>query len=263
MTARSDTLKWLDLTATDSADSITGTKLLPTLAEIDVLMLYTTGALPFDANALAAWVEAGGALVGVHSATDTLSDDDAYVPLIGAVFDGHPWNEEVTIVASDRDSSQPQLGFAAEYHENPVRCTFRIADEIYQFKQLSADRNVRLSLAPGQPKMEEGRAYPLAWTSVRGKGRVFYTALGHRPEVWNNPEFVQDVLNGVWWAAAGAGDRTCEKCTLTMERLPIAYGLRMEPLDPEKFIEGGCTIGLAHEGFRCPKCKDVQTPGEE
>ncbi|MDI1290563.1 MAG: ThuA domain-containing protein, partial [bacterium] len=193
MTKRGESLKWLEVTATESADAITGTNLLPALAEIDVLMLYTTGKLPFDARQLAAWVEAGGTLVGVHSATDTLSEDPDYVPLIGGVFDGHPWNEEVTLVAPDTNFAQPDLGFTAEYQTNPSRYTFRLSDEIYQFKQLSKDRTVTLRLAPGQPKMEEGRDYPIAWTSVRGKGRVFYTALGHGPNVWNNEEFVQHV----------------------------------------------------------------------
>ena len=263
MTLQADKLEWLELIATDSADSITGTNLLTTLAEIDVLMLYTTGTLPFDAKQLAAWVEAGGALVGVHSATDTLSDDPAYVPLIGAVFDGHPWDEEVTILAPEGDRHQPQIGFNVEYHSNPSRRTFRIADEIYQFKQLSDDRKVQFRLAPGQPKMEPGRDYPLAWTSVRGKGRVFYSALGHRPEVWNNPEFVRHVLNGLWWSAAGSGDRACKQCNVAMERLPMAYGLRTDPVDPDKFIAGGCIVGLAHEGFRCPKCKHIEIPRDD
>lgn len=262
MTKQGETLEWLELTATDSIDSIAGKNLLPTLATIDVLMLYTTGKLPFDARELAAWVEAGGTLVGVHSATDTLSDDPDYVPLIGAVFDGHPWTEEVTLVASDAPFRQPELGFRANYLTNPSRHEFKINDEIYQFKQLSKDRSVLISLAPGQPKMEEGRDYPLAWTSVRGKGMVFYTALGHRPEVWNNEEFQAHVLNGIWWASEHSGDRTCEKCDVVMKRLPIAYGLFQEAPDPEKYVVGGCVVGLPRCGFRCPKCASTIVLGE-
>jgi uncharacterized protein len=252
MAKHGEKLEWLEVTTIESADSIAGTNLLPTLATIDVLMLYTTGKLPFEAAELAAWVEAGGTLVGVHSATDTLSDDPDYVPLIGAVFDGHPWTEEVTLVASDAPFRQPELGFRADYLTNPSRYEFRINDEIYQFKQLSKDRTVLIRLAPGQPKMEEGRDYPLAWTSVRGKGMVFYTALGHRPEVWNNEQFQAHVLNGIWWASEHSGDRTCEKCDVVMKRLQIAYGLFEKEPDPEKFVMG----------FRCPKCSATVVLGE-
>ncbi len=261
LTEKAEELDWLDLTATDSADDIAGTRLLPTLAGIDVLMLYTTGRLPFDPKQLAAWVEAGGTLVGIHSATDTLSDDPDYVPLIGGVFDGHPWNEEVTLTAPDAHPDQPDLGFIGKFDPESKNLSFRLADEIYQFKQLSTNRTVTLSLAPGQPKMEDGREYPLAWTSVRGKGRVFYTALGHRPEVWRNPEFIWHVLNGLWWASENSGTRSCAACNVQMAALPIQYGLLAEAPDPTKVIAGGCIVGPAKHGYRCPKCGDTVIPG--
>lgn len=190
---------WVTFEITDDIEPIAGRNLPAKLAQIDVLLLYTTGRLPLDTAALSRWVEAGGALVGVHSATDTLSDDGSYVRLIGGVFDGHPWNEEVTLRIDDPEHPAMRP-FAREAMETAPP-TFRLADEIYQFKSLAPDRRVILSLAPGNPKMEPGREYPLAWTRRHGKGRVFYTALGHRPEVWRDPRFVEHVLEGIRWAA--------------------------------------------------------------
>jgi type 1 glutamine amidotransferase len=194
---------WVRFEITDDIEPIAGNNLAGKLATIDVLMLYTTGRLPLDTSLLARWVEAGGALVGVHSATDTLSDDGTYVRLIGGVFDGHPWNEEVTLRIDDPD--HPAMKPFARTAQETAPLTFRLADEIYQFKALTPDRRVLLSLSPGNPKMEPGRDYPLAWTREPGKGRVFYTALGHRPEVWRDPRFVEHLLEGVRWAAGASG----------------------------------------------------------
>jgi hypothetical protein len=38
------------------------------------------------------------------------------------------------------------------------------------------------------------------WCRDCGKGRVFYTGLGHRDDVWNNPLFQQHLLGGIKWA---------------------------------------------------------------
>jgi type 1 glutamine amidotransferase len=56
--------------------------------------------------------------------------------------------------------------------------------------------------------------YPIAWKKEFGQGRVFYTSLGHREDVWDddpgmkgrkNPpetakEYQQHILGGIKWA---------------------------------------------------------------
>ena len=41
---------------------------------------------------------------------------------------------------------------------------------------------------------------PLSWTRTYGSGRVFYTALGHRTEVWNDPRFRAHLREAIRWA---------------------------------------------------------------
>src|SRR5688572_24507751 len=84
-------LDWLEVEVSDDITGLEAGK----LATVDAVMLYTTGRVPLDVEMLTAWVHAGGSLIGVHSATDTLSDDKVYVEKIGGIFDGHPWNEEI------------------------------------------------------------------------------------------------------------------------------------------------------------------------
>ena len=43
-------------------------------------------------------------------------------------------------------------------------------------------------------------SFPLAWTREPGKGRVFYTALGHRPDVIAAPWYRRHLEGGILWA---------------------------------------------------------------
>ena len=47
-------------------------------------------------------------------------------------------------------------------------------------------------------------AYPSAWTRMEGKGRVFYTSMGHREDVWTNPLFHDVLTGGLQWAMGEA-----------------------------------------------------------
>ena len=234
------------------------------LARTHVVALYTTGALPIDAGLLKGWVERGGVLVGIHSATDTLAEDKAYVELIGGTFDGHPWNEEVTIRV---DSPYHAAGMAFFEGDAPMRhpLTFRLADEIYQFKNLNPKNKVILSLMPGQAKMEKEREYPLAWTRDVGEGRVFYTALGHRPEVWRDAGFRRHLSEAIRVSTQDTGGRLCETCGVVMKRLPISYGLRIAPMDPRLGIDAGCVVSADSPrfGYRCFACEKVDEKAPE
>ena len=42
--------------------------------------------------------------------------------------------------------------------------------------------------------------FPATWARMQGKGRVFYTSMGHREDVWTNPIFEQVALGGCSWA---------------------------------------------------------------
>ena len=44
-----------------------------------------------------------------------------------------------------------------------------------------------------------GEHHPMAWCKAVGKGRMFYTALGHTKESYAEPEFIQHVNGGLLW----------------------------------------------------------------
>jgi type 1 glutamine amidotransferase len=135
------------------------------------------------------------------------------VGMIGGAFRTH--GPQVTVECINKDSAH------AACQHLPARWT--IYDEIYQLKDFKAG-NVHellsldsLMLNDEQKKANKGTPgdYPIAWSKLHGKGRVFYTSLGHREDVWdptytdkngrmNSPEiakqFQQHVLSGILWA---------------------------------------------------------------
>jgi type 1 glutamine amidotransferase len=176
-----------------------------------VIFANTTGDLPLpDKDGFMQWLQSGKAFIGMHSATDTFHRLPAYVEMIGGEFDGHPWSQPVTIRVDSSDSAIT----------DPWKGAFEINDEIYQFKSYSrGDKQVLLELDSSneeRPKVapkkdaaplgffERGkrsdRDYAVSWTKRYGEGRVFYTSLGHRDEVWNNPAYQTHILAGICWS---------------------------------------------------------------
>ena len=193
-----------------------------TLKNFDVLLFYTTGN-PLTKDELADvddWVKAGGALCGVHSGSDTLYAkketpwNSTYGDLIGGYFNGHPWHQKVKLVVEDPNHAGA-MGF---------QTGSEITDEIYQFSSPPYSReklHVILSIDPTSiplsVKNKEGveqvrrtdKDFAVAWCQEVGKGKTFYTSLGHRDEVWKDPRFEDHLIGGLKWATGQApGDAT-------------------------------------------------------
>ena len=166
--------------------------------KVRAVLFYTTGAPPFRPEvrqALLRFVQRGGGFVGVHCATDTWYEVPEYGELVGAYFDGHPWTQRVRLVVEDPTHSSTK-------HLGPG---FELTDEIYQFRSWSRDKvHVLLRLDPSSVDVGKGKRadqdYALSWIRHHGRGRVFYTALGHGREVWEDERFRRHLLEGIRWA---------------------------------------------------------------
>jgi type 1 glutamine amidotransferase len=169
------------------------------LAKYNAVVFYTTGELPISdeqKTAVLDFVRSGKGFVGIHSATDTFYKWPEYGELIGGYFDGHPWHQEVTIKVEDRNHP------ATRHLEE----SFNIKDEIYQMKNFSRNRvRVLMSLDTNSVDLKltdvhrTDKDFAIAWCRDYGRGRVFYTALGHRSEVWNDQRFQQHILGALRW----------------------------------------------------------------
>ena len=161
-----------------------------------VVFASTTGDLGIpDLPAFIDWIARGHAFVGIHAATDTYADQPAYVDMIGASFKQHGAQCEVSPKVEDATNPAVQ-------HLAP---TFRIFDEIYEFKDNPRPRvHVLFALdahpPDGHPEAGQPGDFPLAWTKTQGKGRVFYTALGHAIDTWKDERFRQHIAGAIRWA---------------------------------------------------------------
>jgi type 1 glutamine amidotransferase len=175
-----------------------------------VVFNNTTGDLPLpDVNAFLDWIRSGKGFVGVHAATDTFRGHKPfhpYVRMIGGEFKTHGAQVEVEVINQDAKH-------AATRH---FPATFKVFDEIYLLNGFERSQVHGLLTLDKHPNEKTPGDYPIAWCKRYGKGRVLYTSLGHREDVWdpdwrdakgerkNPPEtaraFQQHLLAAIHWA---------------------------------------------------------------
>lgn len=167
----------------------------------DAVVFYTTGELPFTDEqkaALLSFVKVDGkGFLGMHSATDTLYNWPEYGEMIGGYFDNHPWHKEVKINIEDHS-------FPATKH---FPDSITLNDEIYQFRNYSRkDVRVLMSLDTNSVDMTDKRIkrtdkdFAVTWVKNYGKGRVFYSSLGHENAVLDRKDIQQMWLEAIKWA---------------------------------------------------------------
>jgi type 1 glutamine amidotransferase len=78
-----------------------------------------------------------------------------------------------------------------------------IQEEWYSLKDFAPDLHVILAQdTTGMTGNDYNRPnYPATWAHLYGKGRVFYTSLGHREDVWTSPEYQALLLAGINWSS--------------------------------------------------------------
>ena len=188
-------------------------KLSPaSLANYDgVIFANTTGDLPLpDKQGFVDWVASGKAFIGTHSASDTFHEFPPYVAMLGGEFRTH--GPQVTAQCLNHDPAHAAC--------TPLPAVWTVYDEIYEFNRFERARvHGLLSLdrlaLDGDGNGQTPGDYPISWSRIHGSGRVFYTALGHREDIWdpvrqepggrrNQPavarQFQLHLLGGILWA---------------------------------------------------------------
>ncbi len=157
-----------------------------------VVFLSTTGDVldPAGRSALEAYVRGGGGFVGVHSASDTEYGWPFYAELVGARFAGHPPVQPVTV------RFRPGALTAG------LPATWRVTDEPYNFR--GRPRGVQVLATLDESTYSGGTMgadHPIAWTAEVGRGRSFYTGLGHPDAIYADPVFRTLLAAGIRYAA--------------------------------------------------------------
>ena len=216
------------------------------------VLFFTTGDLtsegtdknpamsPQGKQSLLAAIQGGLGFVGVHAASDTFhtkpdtpdnanryiahgDHSDPYIRMLGGEFIAHgstPRLQTTNIIIND--PKFPGL----EGVSSPVSFT----EEWYSLKDFRADLHVILTLdtkgMTGEPYQRA--AYPMTWARMEGEGRVFYTAIGDRPENWSSPFFLNLLAGGIRWATGDA------EASLNQNLTQAAPGYAEIPLKPKQ-----------------------------
>ncbi|MGC2448491.1 MAG: ThuA domain-containing protein [Candidatus Sulfotelmatobacter sp.] len=172
------------------------------LNDFDAVLFYTGGDLEMDAQQKADFLsfihDDGKGFVGVHSATITFTSWPEYGEMIGGYFDQHPWGTfDAPILVED-----PTFPGMQQWPHS-----FVLRDEIYQMKDYSRDKvRVLMRLDPSKLDLKNKNVhrtdgdFAVTWAKTYGKGRVFYSTLGHVPENWDNPAFQKMYTEAIKWA---------------------------------------------------------------
>lgn len=195
-----------------------------------VVFANTTGVLPLpDPQGFLDYIKAGHGFAAMHSGSDTLHDwpggksgeVSAYVDMLGGEFLTH--HSQCAIDAHIMDPKSPALAplvkaaassdpaAAVDLHKNTQAVkdgsgvTWKAFDEIYLLKNNPRTGvHVLLSLDKypndGSPEANKSEEHLIAWVKSYGKGRVFYTELGHRQEMWHDPLYQQHITGGLEFA---------------------------------------------------------------
>jgi hypothetical protein len=180
----------------------------------DAFFFYTTGDLTKEGNdkqpamtekgkaRLLEAVAAGKGFIGSHCASDTFhtpgrSEEnqerpDPYIALVGGEFISHGRQQKATMkVASPKFPGAEGLGES-----------FELMEEWYSLKNFASDLHVILvNETEGMSDWQYERPpFPATWARRHEKGRVFYTSMGHREDVWTNPKFQALLTGGIQWA---------------------------------------------------------------
>ncbi|MFG2575174.1 ThuA domain-containing protein [Streptomyces sp. NPDC048481] len=160
-----------------------------------VVFLSTSGEVltPAGRERLAGYVEAGGGFAGVHAAACTEDDWPYYGELLGARFARHPEYQPGRAVVEDHEHPATR----------PLPPVWSLTDEWYDFRSNPRER-VRVLAVADESSYEGGGMgadHPLVWCRDQGRGRVFYTALGHAADAYRDPRFLAHLRGGLRWAA--------------------------------------------------------------
>lgn len=172
------------------------------LKQYDAVIFTNTNNEGFDTDiqreAFQEYIRQGRGFMAIHSASGSEREWPWYWALVGGKFLRHPAYQEFDVLVTDTT----HLSTAHLPHR------WRVSDECYFSNQLNPDIHVLLSVdlttIEDEGKLEYpgetfGQQFPLCWCHTFDGGRQWYTALGHDPETYEDPLFVEHLRGGLLW----------------------------------------------------------------
>ena len=189
-----------------------------TLARFHVVVWLNASGAPLDAvqrRALRSWIESGGGFVGIHAALDdSHASWEWYVTnLLGTNFTGHPLEHQTATVHvenaehSAMKRAEPSWSHFDEWYsfDRSVRGDEGV-EVLASVDEATYDQRLRFLWLDQDLSMGD---HPVIWTREVGTGLAFLSALGHRAEVFRDPNYLAVLEGGIEWAGR-LGDQEIE-----------------------------------------------------
>jgi type 1 glutamine amidotransferase len=152
------------------------------------------------------YVENGGTLLGIHGAGDDSHHEFHWyeLNLLGTRFSHHPLNPQF---------QKAQVSLRDTTFSPALAKSFEGNDEWYVFFNQPTNATIVYSIDGDKilpsgnmlwmkdKNFGMGKNHPVAWHKIVGKGKTFYTSMGHSKEVWANPDFVSLIEESIRWGA--------------------------------------------------------------
>jgi type 1 glutamine amidotransferase len=174
------------------------------LRQFDALYLNNTIGDLFDTpakkDALLALLRGGGGLLANHAATITSPEWPEMAEILGAKGAMHREANEKVMIKIDDPANPLVAAFGGR--------SFEFVDEFFRFHEPYSREKVHvlLSIDVAHTDLNQGHCYgictrpdndyAIAWVRSYGKGRVFYTTLGHRKD-----DFFDSRILTLWLSA--------------------------------------------------------------
>lgn len=186
------------------------------LSHLDVIVLgHNTGSFltSAEAEALNSFVKNGAGVVGIHAAACGMSNNSYYSEILGAVFESHPpprWlsveiKEPRHYITSGLALQSPSPVVALTSARSDTLDAISWYDEAYVFRPRPSHARqpdiLFSTITSGSEVDGFDTVSPSGWCNTLGKGRVFYTALGHFDEAYQTEWFLEVLCRSITWVA--------------------------------------------------------------
>jgi len=196
------------------------------LKDIDFMVFTSTNNDVFDTDAqrlaFRRYMQAGGGLVGIHSVVGTERNWEWFKMMIGGRFVWHPKFQRLKV--NILDHSHPSVEGMPNVWEKDDECY--LMKELYpgikvimahDLESLNKDQEERVRELAGV----FGRYYPAVWHQDFDGGVVWVTALGHHIKDYEDPTFVNHILQGMKFVASKLKDKDFSQAYATDRDSPM------------------------------------------
>jgi type 1 glutamine amidotransferase len=167
----------------------------PSLHQLSLIVpIYTMSKIEKDeAKNLSAAVEGGVGMAGFHGGMgDAFRDNVDYQFIVGGQWVAHPGN----VIDYRVDITRPDDPVMAGIASFPYR-----SEQYYMHVDPANEVLATTTFTGEHASWIDGVVMPVVWKRRHGKGRVFYSSLGHKAHEFDVPQMRTILRRGMSWAA--------------------------------------------------------------